>query len=90
MMSLAPGGWSVGQNALASAGSCPICLDTFSVLPSEKQPQQPQPEQLQLPLSQQPGMYAAGGHGLGHGEEVIGSDGLAVATVQCGHSFCQR
>ena len=75
MVSLAPGGWSVGQNALASRGSCPICLDTFSA-PKQQQQQQRK--------------FATGGYGLGDGVELTGSDGLAAATLKCGHAFCQR
>lgn len=66
------GGWSVGQDALASPGTCPICLDTFSMAAVDGR-----------------GGDVAVADGGGEGG-LIGTDGLPVATPDCGHTFCQR
>ncbi|CAN0366796.1 unnamed protein product [Ascophyllum nodosum] len=65
------GGWPVKQEARGSAGTCPICLDTFAVPSSE----------VQTPRTTVEGSTA--------GEGLIGTDGVVVATLPCGHSFCR-
>lgn len=74
----AAGGWVVGQDALASPGACPICLDAFSVAGGGGGEVVDGPD----------GGGGANGGGVGGG--LIGADGLPATTSDCGHTFCQR
>lgn len=74
MVTIASGGWTVGQDALASPGACPICLNPFSAVSSMGEG----------------GTPSGDGESCGSGGGLKGADGLATASLPCGHAFCRR